>query len=198
MRSLPAFTALLLLLGSLARAQSIYDIPVKDIDGKATSLAPFKGRVLLVVNVASHCGYTPQYEQLQAGFEKYKDRGLTVVGFPCNQFAGQEPGTSAVIKQFCTDTYHVTFPLYEKIEVNGDGRHPLYALLAGKSSPFPGDIGWNFTKFLVGRDGRILARFDSAVKPDDPAVLKAIEGALGDKPADQAVDKPAAPAPVKS
>ncbi len=164
-----------------AGEQAIYAVAVKDIDGKAATLAPFKGRVLLIVNVASECGYTPQYQGLQAAFDKYRDRGLTVLGFPCNQFGGQEPGTNAEIKKFCTDTFKVTFPLYDKIEVNGDQRHPLYALLAGKSSPFPGDIGWNFTKFLIGRDGKILQRFDSAVTPESPEVTKAIEAALAAK-----------------
>ena len=121
--------------------------------------------VVLVVNTASECGYTPQYAGLEALFLKYKPRGLTVVGFPCNQFGGQEPGTAAVIKKFCTDTYNVTFPLFDKIEVNGPQRHPLYALLAGPSSPFPGDITWNFNKFLVGPDGKILARFDFGGHP---------------------------------
>jgi glutathione peroxidase-family protein/cyclophilin family peptidyl-prolyl cis-trans isomerase len=178
MRKIPALLALLLLSVAALRAQSLYDVPLKDIDGKPASLAPYKGRALLVVNTASECGYTPQYAGLEALFLKYKPRGLTVVGFPCNQFGGQEPGTAAVIKKFCTDTYNVTFPLFDKIEVNGPQRHPLYALLAGPSSPFPGDITWNFNKFLVGPDGKILARFDSAVTPDSPDLIKAVEAAL--------------------
>jgi len=181
MKSIFTFASLLLLSVVIAPAQSLYEIPVKDIDGKAVSLAPYKGRVMLIVNVASECGYTPQYEGLQAAYKKYRDQGLTVLGFPCNQFGGQEPGTNAVIKQFCTDTYHVTFPLFDKIEVNGDKRHPLYAALAGKGSPFPGDIGWNFTKFLISRDGKILQRFDSSVTPESPAITKAIEAALAAK-----------------
>jgi glutathione peroxidase len=164
-----------------ARADSLYEIPVRDIDGQATTLAPFKGRVLLIVNVASECGYTPQYAGLQAVFGKYSAKGLTVLGFPCNQFGAQEPGTNAEIKKFCSTTFHVTFPLFDKIDVNGAKRHPLYVALAGKDSPFPGNIGWNFTKFLVGRDGRIVKRFDSAAEPDSPAVIQAIEAALAAK-----------------
>jgi glutathione peroxidase len=164
-----------------ARAESIHDIAVKDIDGKATTLAPYKGRVLLIVNVASECGYTPQYEGLQAMFEKYSAKGLTVLGFPCNQFGGQEPGTNAEIKEFCSSKFHVTFPMFDKIDVNGAKRHPLYVALAGKASPFPGDVKWNFGKFLIGRDGTIIARFGSGDEPDSPKVVKAIEAALAAK-----------------
>lgn len=162
-------------------ADSIYDIPLKDIDGNATSLKPQKGQVLLLVNVASHCGFTPQYKALEAVYQKYKDQGLVICGFPCNQFGGQEPGTDTEIKQFCTAKYDVTFPMFDKLEVNGDNRHPLYVLLAGKDSPFPGNIRWNFTKFLIGRDGKIVNRFDSKVKPDSDEVTKAIEAALAAK-----------------
>jgi glutathione peroxidase len=172
---------LLLLLASARAAGGLYDIPLKDIDGQATTLAPYRGRVLLVVNVASACGYTPQYTGLQAVFEKYQAGGLTVLGFPCNQFGGQEPGSNREIKEFCSAKFHVTFPMFDKISVNGAGRHPLYAALAGQGSPFPGDIGWNFTKFLVGRDGKILQRFDSGVEPDSPEVRQAIEAALAAK-----------------
>jgi glutathione peroxidase len=166
---------------SAGAAESIYDIPLKDIDGKDTSLKPYQGKVMLVVNVASKCGFTPQYTALEALHQKYKDQGLVVLGFPCNQFAHQEPGTDAEIKQFCSSKYDVTFPLFDKIEVNGAHRHPLYVLLAGKDSPFAGNIGWNFTKFLVGRDGKILKRFNSPVKPDSPEVIQAIEAALAAK-----------------
>jgi glutathione peroxidase len=162
-------------------ADSLYEIPLKNIDGQATSLKPYRGRVMLVVNVASQCGFTPQYAGLEAIYKKYAGQGLVVCGFPCNQFRQQEPGTAAEIKQFCTDKYSVTFPMFDKIEVNGEQRHPLYVLLAGKDSPFPGDVRWNFTKFLVGRDGKILARFDSKVKPDSEEVTKAIEAALAAK-----------------
>jgi len=177
------FLAVLLILQvvSAQAADSIYDIPLKDIDGKDTSLKPYQGKVLLIVNVASRCGFTPQYAALEALSRKYKDQGLVVLGFPCNQFGGQEPGTDAEIKQFCSSKYDVTFPMFDKIEVNGANRHPLYVRLAGKDSPFPGNIGWNFTKFLVGRDGKILKRFNSPVKPDSAEVTQAIETALAAK-----------------
>ena len=162
-------------------ADSIYNIPLKDIDGKSTSLKAYEGKVLLIVNVASKCGYTPQYAGLEALQEKYKDKGFTVLGFPCNQFGGQEPGTNEEIKQFCSSKYQVTFPLFDKIEVNGPNRHPLYVLLAGDGSPFPGDIKWNFNKFLIGRDGKILKRFDSKVKPDSAELVQAVEKALDGK-----------------
>ena len=173
--------AILLPILSLQAADSIYDIPLKDIDGNATSLKPYKGQVVLVVNVASHCGFTPQYAALEAVYQKYKSQGLVICGFPCNQFGGQEPGTDTEIKQFCTAKYDVTFPMFDKLEVNGDNRHPLYVLLAGKDSPFPGDIHWNFTKFVIGRDGKIVNRFDSKVKPDSAEVTTAIETALAAK-----------------
>ncbi|HLX95491.1 MAG TPA: glutathione peroxidase [Verrucomicrobiae bacterium] len=162
-------------------ADSIYNIPLKDIDGNSTSLKPYQGKVLLIVNVASKCGFTPQYTALEALYQKYQAQGLVVLGFPCNQFHQQEPGTDVEIKQFCTSKYDVTFPMFDKLEVNGANRHPLYVLLAGKDSPFPGDIGWNFTKFLIGRDGKILNRFASPVKPDSAAVTQAIEAALAAK-----------------
>jgi glutathione peroxidase len=174
--------ALVLLMQTLAlSAAPIQEIPIKDIDGKATSLKAYNGKVLLVVNVASKCGLTPQYKGLEAMQEKYKDKGFTVLGFPCNQFAGQEPGTNEEIKQFCSSQYHVSFPLFDKIEVNGPNRHPLYIALAGKDSPFPGDIKWNFGKFLIGKDGKILKRFDPTTKPDAPEVVAAIEAALAQK-----------------
>jgi glutathione peroxidase len=166
---------------SLHAADSLYDIPLKDIDGKDATLKPYAGKVLLVVNVASHCGFTPQYTALEALHQKYATQGLVVCGFPCNQFGGQEPGTDAEIKQFCTSKYSVTFPMFDKLEVNGANRHPLYVALAGQDSPFPGNIKWNFTKFLIGRDGKILNRFDSKVKPDSAEVTKAIEAALAAK-----------------
>ena len=162
-------------------ADSLYDIGVKNIDGKSTSLKPYQGKVLLIVNVASKCGYTPQYTGLEGLNQKYKDKGLAVLGFPCNQFGGQEPGTNEEIKEFCSSKYNVTFPLFDKIDVNGPNRHPLYVALAGKESPAPGDIKWNFSKFLVGRDGKIIKRFDSKVKPDSPEMTGAIEAALAAK-----------------
>ena len=160
-------------------AGSIYDIALKDIDGKDTSLKPYQGKVMLLVNVASRCGYTPQYKGLEATYEKYKDKGLVVLGFPCNQFGGQEPGTDEQIKQFCTSKYNVTFPMFDKLEVNGANRHPLYVALAGSESPFPGNIKWNFNKFLIGKDGKIVKRFDSKSTPESAEVTAAIEEALG-------------------
>lgn len=176
------FLAALFLMQAIAiRAEPIYQIPLKDIDHKDTSLNAYKGKVLLIVNVASKCGYTPQYKALEAVYEKYKDKGLVILGFPCNQFGHQEPGTDEEIKQFCTGTYSVTFPMFDKIEVNGPNRHALYTALAGEGSPFPGNIKWNFTKFLVGRDGKIIKRFESAVTPDSQQVTQEIESALAAK-----------------
>jgi len=166
--------------GQLAcvRAESIYDLKLKDIDGKDTTLGAYKGKLLLVVNVASKCGFTKQYTGLEATYQKYRAQGLVVLGFPCNQFGGQEPGSDEEIKQFCSSKFNVTFPLFDKIEVNGDKRHPLYTALAGKDSPYPGDIKWNFTKFLIGKDGKILKRFESAVTPESPELTAAIDAAL--------------------
>ena len=180
MRPLAFFAALLLALVN-SHAATVHDIPVTDIDGKAGTLAPFKGRVLLVVNVASECGFTSQYQGLESLFAQYRAKGLTVLGFPCNQFGAQEPGTNAEIKKFCATTFQVTFPLFAKIEINGANRHPLYAALAGKDSPVPGNVRWNFEKFLVGRDGRVLARFPADAEPDSPEVIKAVESALAAK-----------------
>ena len=181
MRTLALLAAFTLLQTMNTHAQSIDNIAVNDIDQKATTLGAYQGKVRLVVNVASKCGYTKQYAGLEAIYEKYKDQGLVVLGFPCNQFGGQEPGTNEEIKQFCSLKFKVTFPLFDKIEVNGAQRHPLYAALAGKESPFPGDIKWNFTKFLVGRDGKILHRFESGAAPESAEVIAAIESALAAK-----------------
>ncbi len=159
-------------------AGSIHDTSVKDIDGKDASLKPYRGKVLLIVNVASRCGFTPQYKELESIYEKYKGKGFVVLGFPCNQFGAQEPGTNEEIKQFCSSKFNVTFPLFDKIDVNGPNRHPLYTSLAGKDSPYPGDIKWNFSKFLISRDGKILKRFESRVVPDSAEVTQAIEAAL--------------------
>lgn len=165
-----------------AMAASLGDIPLHDIDGKATSLGAYKGKVLLVVNVASQCGYTKQYKPLEAVYRKYKDQGLVVIGVPSNDFGKQEPGTPDEIKTFCKTKFDVTFPLMEKAGVlPGASQHPLYAALTGKDSPFPGDVKWNFGKFLVDRQGRLVARFNSADEPDGPAVTKAIESALAAK-----------------
>ncbi len=182
MKAIVLLAAILCLqLVSARAADSIYSIPLKDIDGKSTSLKAYQGKVLLIVNVASFCGNTPQYKPLEAAYEKYKDKGLVVLGFPCNQFGQQEPGSDDTIKEFCTSKYNVTFPMFDKIEVNGPNRHPLYSTLAGKDSPFPGNITWNFEKFLIGRDGRILKRFAPKTRPDAPEVTQAIEAALAAK-----------------
>jgi glutathione peroxidase len=159
---------------------SIYDNELAALDGTPGVLNAQDGKVTLVVNVASKCGLTPQYEQLQAVNDRFADQGFTVLGVPCNQFLEQEPGTPDEIASFCTATYGVTFPLSEKIEVNGDGRHALYAELTpvADADGESGDIRWNFEKFLVGRDGEVVARFAPGVLPDDASVIAAIEGAL--------------------
>ncbi len=160
---------------------SLAEIPLKDIDGKPTSLQAYQGKVLLVVNVASKCGFTYQYEGLEALHKKYAAQGFTVLGFPCNDFMGQEPGTPEEIKTFCTDKYSVTFPLFEKLHVKGAEQHPLYAALTGTNSPAPGKITWNFNKFLIGRDGKIITRFGSTDKPESKNVVAAIEAAIATK-----------------
>jgi glutathione peroxidase len=160
---------------------AIYDTDIAALDGTPNVLADLNGKVTLVVNVASKCGLTPQYEQLETIHEQYADRGFSVLGVPCNQFLGQEPGTAEEIATFCSTTYGVTFPLTEKIEVNGDDRHPLYEQLTpvADAEGRDGDIQWNFEKFLVDADGSVVARFAPTVAPDDPAVVAAIESALG-------------------
>jgi len=157
---------------------SLYDIPLKDINGKPASLKDYQGKVLLIVNVASECGYTPQYKGLQALQDQYKAQGFTVLGFPCNDFGGQEPGTPEEIKTFCSTNYKVTFPIFEKIRVKGEGKHALYEALTGSASPAPGEVGWNFTKFLISKDGKILQRFDSEVEPESGEVNSAIKAAI--------------------
>jgi glutathione peroxidase len=166
---------------TMSAAESLYDIPLKDINGKATSLKEYKGKAILIVNVASKCGLTPQYTPLQAVYDKYKDQGLVVLGFPSNDFAGQEPGSASEIKEFCSSKYKVTFPLFEKGSVKGKDQQPLYAALTGKDSKFPGDVEWNFGKFLISRDGELVARFNPKQKPDSKEVTKAIETALAKK-----------------
>lgn len=166
------------LTSSLQAGSSIYDIPLVDIDGNETSLAKYKGKTLLIVNVASKCGYTKQYKGLEQLNDEYGSKGLVVLGFPCNQFGGQEPGSEEDIKEFCSLTYGVSFPMFSKIEVNGADRHPLYTKLAGEESPFPGRIGWNFSKFLVNGEGEIVNRFSSAVAPKSDKMVSAIEKSL--------------------
>ncbi|KIU43710.1 MULTISPECIES: glutathione peroxidase [Pseudomonas] len=157
---------------------AFHDLKLQALDGQELPLAPFKGQVVLVVNVASKCGLTPQYAALENLYQHYKDKGFSVLGLPCNQFAGQEPGSEQEIAQFCSLNYGVSFPLGSKLEVNGPERHQLYRLLAGEGAEFPGDITWNFEKFLVGKDGRVLARFAPRTAPDDATVVQAIEKAL--------------------
>lgn len=178
-----AFTLALAVLTQLASAQTkpLPDFVVEDINGKDTSLKqkPYSGKVLLIVNVASQCGATPQYAGLEALYKKYAARGLVVLGFPCNDFGAQEPGTAAEIKQFCTTNYKVTFPMFAKVRIaEGPGQSPLFAALTGKDSPYPGRVTWNFAKFLVGRDGKLLARYETDTEPDDAKLEKAIEKAL--------------------
>ncbi len=180
------FTLLLMALAltqvvSAYAAGSLYEIPLKDIDGKATSLKAYKGKVMLIVNVASQCGYTPQYQGLEAIQQKYQAKGFSVLGFPCNDFGSQEPGSPAEIKSFCSKNYQVTFPLFAKIHIVGKDKHPLYEVLSGKESPFPGDVSWNFGKFLIGKDGRIVKRFESDVEPESAELAGAIEAALAEK-----------------
>ena len=159
---------------------SIYATSISTLDGQPNALANAAGKVALVVNVASKCGLTPQYEQLEALQKQYAAKGFTVVGVPCNQFLGQEPGTSEEIASFCSTTYGVTFPLTEKIDVNGDARHALYSALTpvADAEGVDGDIRWNFEKFLVNRDGAVVARFHPKTAPDAPEVISAIESAL--------------------
>ena len=153
---------------------------VKDIDGKDFDLSQLRGKAVMVVNVASKCGQTPQYTGLQKLYDTYKDRGFVVIGFPANNFKEQEPGTDAEIKEFCSTKYNVTFPVMSKISVKGDDQHPVYRSLTDPSTAgaHAGEIGWNFTKFLIGKDGRIAARFNTKIKPEEPQVSEAIEKAL--------------------
>ncbi len=162
-----------------ATAADLASIPFKDIKGKETSLKDFKGKVVLIVNTASKCGNTPQYTPLEALYAKYKDKGLVVVGFPCNDFGGQEPGSADEIQEFCKTKYSVTFPMMEKIHVKGAEQHPLYAALTGEKGAFPGDVKWNFGKFLIGKDGKPIARFEPKAAPDSAEVVSAVEKALG-------------------
>ncbi len=155
---------------------------VMSIDGKPVELGSYTGKVVLVVNVASHCGFTKQYEQLQKVYEKYQERGFVVLGFPCNQFGQQEPGSEAEIKTFCEKTFSVDFPMFSKIDVNGENASPLYQYLTSDTIPLSdqGPVKWNFEKFLFNRNGDLIGRYRSAVEPDDAELIKAIETALGD------------------
>ena len=165
------------------KTKSVLEFKMKDIDGKEVALKKYKGDVLLIVNTASKCGYTPQYEGLQAIYEKYKAQGFYVLGFPANNFGGQEPGKESEIKEFCESKYKVTFPMFAKISVKGEDQHPFYNFLTAKETnpKFSGDISWNFNKFLVNRKGKVVARFSSKDKPDGEAVTQAIEKYLKEK-----------------
>jgi glutathione peroxidase len=159
---------------------TLYDIPIHTLQGEESSLADFRGKTVLAVNVASKCGLTPQYEGLERLQKAYGDKGFSVVGFPCNQFLGQEPGSAEQIAEFCSTTYGVTFPLFEKIDVNGAKRHPIYQILIEKADGEgkSGDVDWNFEKFLISPEGTIVARFRPPVTPEDPTVVSAIEEQL--------------------
>ncbi len=166
------------LLGALPterkQPMSLFEMTVNTLDGKPESLATFKGKIVLAVNVASECGYTPQYEGLQKLYADYKDRGLVVLGFPCNQFGGQEPGSATQIQTFCSTKFHVTFPMLEKLDVKGPNQAPIYTFLTAKH----GEPAWNFHKYLVGKDGQVIAAFKSGVTPESSELRGAIEAAL--------------------
>ncbi|MBV9922404.1 MAG: glutathione peroxidase [Pseudonocardia sp.] len=159
---------------------AIWTAPIHTLKGQATTLAAFKGKALMLVNVASQCGNTPQYTTLEALQKKYEAKGFTVIGFPCNQFGHQEPGSAEEIQTFCAQNYGITFPMMEKIEVNGDGRHDIYKALTqiADASGHTGDIRWNFEKFVLSADGKSITRFAPKTKPDDPSVIASVEAAL--------------------
>ena len=173
------FGAMLTMTTSLIAGSGLYGFTLNSIDGKPAPLADYKGKVVLIVNVASRCGYTPQYTALEATYEKYKAQGFVILGFPANNFGAQEPGTNDEIKTFCTRKYNVSFPMYSKISVKGDDQAPLYSFLTKETGPgIAGDIKWNFTKFLVDRNGNVVQRFEPAVTPDSQEVTAAIEKQL--------------------
>ena len=178
MKLLALLIALGVCLAVHAAVAPVHEFKLNSLEGKPIQLSDYKGKVVLLVNVASKCGYTPQYKGLQALQEKYQSKGFTVIGVPCNDFGAQEPGSSEDIRKFCTDNYNVTFPLTEKVHVKGAEQHPLFARLTGREAEFPGDIKWNFSKFLIGKDGKVVKRFDSGTKPDSDEIKSAIEAAL--------------------
>lgn len=178
MRHFALLVALYLMPHAHAAAPDLLAVPVKDIAGQATTLGAAKPKAVLIVNVASACGYTRQYAGLQALYQAYQGKGLVVAGFPCNDFGGQEPGTETEIRKFCSTRFNVTFPLFAKVSVQGPAAHPLFVALTGKEAGHPGPVTWNFNKFLVSRDGKLLARFESDVEPDAPELKAAIEQAL--------------------
>jgi glutathione peroxidase len=170
----------MIMAASLFGASSVLDFTLNSLDGKPAPLAEYRGKVVLIVNVASRCGYTPQYTGLEKIYEKYKDRGFVILGFPANNFGGQEPGTNEEIKTFCSSKYQVTFPMYSKVSVKGADATPLYQFLTDKKGnpATGGEIEWNFTKFLVDRNGKVISRFEPAIEPESPGVTGAIEKAL--------------------
>jgi len=173
------FLGLLIMVTSAFSASSIYDFTLSSINGEPMPLANFKGKVVLLVNVASRCGYTPQYAGLESLYEKYKDQGFVILGFPANNFGAQEPGTNPEIKKFCSSKYNVTFPMYGKVSVKGPDQTPLYTYLTQQADPtHTGDIKWNFTKFLVDRDGHVVKRFEPAITPDSAEITSAVEALL--------------------
>jgi len=178
MRFFAFLTTFLTLSMSAAETPNLLAIPLKDIDGKDTTLGVHQAKAILVVNVASECGYTAQYEGLEALYRKHKAAGLVVVGVPCNDFGGQEPGTEAQIKKFCASRFQVTFPLTGKVSAKGKTAHPLFVALTSKEAGHPGPVSWNFNKFLIGKDGKLLARFDSSVEPESAELQAAIAKAL--------------------
>jgi len=181
-RLLLASVAALLLVGATAKPEAfVLDFSLKRIDGSAQDLGEYRGQVLLLVNVASKCGLTPQYEGLESLYEKYRDRGFAVLGFPSNDFAGQEPGSEAEIADFCRSTYGVKFPMFSKITVKGDGKHPLYQKLTGLPAPIGGEVQWNFQKYLVDRRGEVVAKFDPRTAPDDAGLVKKLEELLAER-----------------
>jgi len=168
-------------MSTTASAQTLHDFTMKDIDGKDVSLADYKGKVVMIVNVASFCGYTRQYEPLEKIYEQYKDQGFVILGFPANDFGAQEPGTDEEIKEFCSTKYSVTFPMFSKITVKGDDKHELYRWLtsgSGEAAP-AGEVGWNFEKFLIDKNGNLIKRYSTRVEPDAATVTSDIEAALG-------------------
>jgi len=180
--TLAALTASLTAAAVTASGASILDIPVNDIDGNATKLENYRGKVILIVNVASKCGFTSQYDGLEKLYRKHKDDGLVIAGFPCNQFLGQEPGSNEQIKAFCRSQYGVSFPMFAKIDVKGDQQHPLFTALTSESSPIPGKVTWNFNKFLIDRTGKLVARFGSTTKPTSKKLMAALDKALKSQP----------------
>jgi glutathione peroxidase len=175
----PPTTAPAAQMASTTQPAGPLNFTVKNIDGHEVNLADYRGKVVMIVNVASRCGYTPQYAGLEKLYETYKDKGFVILGFPANNFNGQEPGSNADIKTFCSTKYNVSFPMMSKISVKGQDKTPLYQLLTGPADgPFAGEIGWNFTKFLVDRNGNVYARFPTKTDPSDPVVIDAIEAGL--------------------